>query len=376
MGAVRTAEVEFVGLRSELDPPASFSWGTAAERNVGLVKVVGDDGVAGWGETSVTFPLWSLEERAATVKALAPMMVGRPCETLEDIAALVELAERNLSRLRLLWSPVAISASVGALEMALLDAWGRRQGKPVWSLLGGERGPIDLYAVGFAGSVDEQAEHAAKALAEGYAAVKVRVGFGEDADLTTVSTFRRRLGDDARILADANMGWDRDTALHMSQRLERFDLGWLEEPVSRDDPDSLRKLADRRSTPLAAGENCYTRAELLRLAESGTVRVLMPDLARCGGFAVALAGAKRALELGLEYSTHHYASDVGFAAMLALCTVAGPSAPILRDISRWPLREQILSAPLEVSGGKAWVPETPGLAPEPDPVVIERNRVL
>lgn len=369
--------VQFIGLRSPLDPPARFSWGEADARNVGLVKVVTSDGSVGWGETSVTFPLWSLEERRATVTmGLAPMVIGMACGTVEEIQEVTVTAEKNMARLRVLWSPVGISSAIGALEMALLDAWGRSQGEPVWKLLGGEHRAVDLYAVGFTGGPEQSAEQASGALEEGYAAVKIRAGFGEDADLNLLRIFRQTLGDSATVYVDVNMGWQLPAAMHMAEQMRDFGIGWLEEPLSRDDLEGLRSIRNLNVTPLAAGENCYSRSELVSLAKSGLVDVIMPDLARCGGFLTALEGSRTALEQGLQYSTHHYASDIGFSAMSALCSVAGPSAPILRDMSPWPLREELLSEPLTISGGRAWAYEGPGLAPEPSDSVIERTRVL
>lgn len=374
---MKIKSVEFIGLRSPLDPPAKFSWGEADRRNVGLVKVLTTAGHVGWGETSVTFPLWSMEERHATVtKGLAPMVEGMACDGLEDIKKVVATAEANMARLRLLWSSVGISSAIGALEMALLDAWGHSQNEPVWKLLGGSYVPVDLYAVGFTGGPEQAAGQAAQAIETGYAAVKTRAGFGEEADLASLRTFRRIVGDEAAIYVDVNMGWDLPTALDMAAKLREFNMGWLEEPLSREDRDGLAQVRELNAAPLAAGENCYSRTELLSLAKSGLVDILMPDLARCGGFLVALEGAQTALEEGLQYSTHHYASDVGFAAMSALCAVAGPSAPILRDLSPWPLREELLSEALVISGGRTWPFEGPGLTPPPKPGVIERTRVL
>lgn len=371
------AAVEFVGLRSPLDPPATFSWGSADARNVGLVKVTTSDGVTGWGETSVTFPLWSLEERHATVtQGVAPMAVGLACGSLEEIAGTIAQLERNMARLRLLWSHVAISSAISALEMALLDALGRAQGQPVWALLGGTAAEVPLYAVGFAGDADAIAEQAGTALDEGYAAVKVRLGFGEDRDLGLLRTMRAALGEDPVLYADVNMGWDRETADHMAPRLAEFSLGWLEEPLSRDEVAGFPHLGEAAGAPIAAGENCYSRDEVAALARSGFVDVVMPDLARCGGLLAAVEGARAALDGGRAYSTHHYASDLGFAAMLTVAAVLGPSAPVLRDVSAWPLRSELLTEPITITAGRALTSSVPGLAPEPDPIVIERNRVL
>lgn len=375
--SVTLESVEFIGLRSPLEPPATFSWGVADERNVGLVRVRTSDGVEGWGETSVTFPLWSMEERAVTVrKGLAPLVTGRRCGNLDEIRDLVADAERSMARLRLLWAPVGISGAIAALEMALIDAWARAQGAPAWQLLGGEATPQPMYAVGFTGEARTSATAAASALGDGYAAVKVRLGFGAEQDLALLATYREVLGDDATILTDVNMGWDLKTTVEMLPALADFGLGWLEEPLPRGEVDALRMVKQAASMPLAAGENCFTRAESLALIESGAVDVFMPDLARCGGLLMGIELASRAVELGLGYSPHHYASDIGFSAMVNLCAVVGAPAPILRDVSHWPLRGDLLSEPVQIADGRV-VPSTrPGLCPAVDTTVIERFRVL
>lgn len=374
---MKIARVEFVGLRSPLGAPAVFSWGTADSRNVGLVKIVTENGYVGWGETSVTFPLWSLEERAATVNdGLTPQAVGAEFETIDDIRAICQSIDNNMARLRLLWSPVGISAAIGALEMAMLDALGRYLELPVWQILDGTRQPIDLYAVGFSGELEEAVQQAQAALDDGYSAVKVRAGFGKAQDIHQMKTFRQTLGGDARILVDVNMGWERAEAVDMAAQLSDFNLGWLEEPVSREDMNGLHEVRAVADAPLAAGENCYTKEELDALIASGAADVIMPDLARCGGLLTGLDAARAALNAGLAYSTHHYASDIGFSAMVGMCSVAGSSEPILRDISPWSLRESITSDSLTVVDGQAWAYEGPGLAPAPDPSVVERHRVI
>ncbi|MGH2532764.1 MAG: hypothetical protein ACRDJW_10725 [Thermomicrobiales bacterium] len=50
-------DVEFIGPRSSHSRPATFSWGSAGARNVGLVQITTEEGAGGYGETSVTFPL-------------------------------------------------------------------------------------------------------------------------------------------------------------------------------------------------------------------------------------------------------------------------------------------------------------------------------
>jgi len=370
-------EVEFFGLRSTLPKPARFAWGTAEHRNVGLLRVRTEDGSEGWGETSVTFPIWSLEERALTVRhGLAPQVVGH--DALDAPRLLDELLG-TFGRLAALWSPVAIHGSLGALQMALLDLRGRLEGRSAAELLldespGHPSREVELYAVGFGGTPAETAAAAARATADGYRSVKIRAGFGERVDADTVRATRAAVGD-AGVLVDANMSLGRAEAARLAQVAEAEGVGWLEEPLARDDVAGLADLRSGTSVPIAAGENAYTRTEGLRLVEDNAVDVVMPDLGRCGGYAVARDVIHAAVAADGSYSPHHYASDLGFAAALHLCAVEPGGRGLLRDVSDWPLRSAILRDPPAIDGGSARVPTGPGLGVEIDPAALDAHRV-
>ena len=372
--AVTLDRIEFVPLRAELDPPATFSWGSADQRNIGLVRVELSDGTVGWGETSVTFPLWSLEERAVTVANLAPLAVGACVASFADVAALTAALRTATDRLTLLWSPVAISGAIGAIEMATLDALTRSAGVPAWQALGGSADPVPMYAVGFAGDAHQMAEQASQRLDEGYSAVKLRVGFGLERDVELVCTAREVLGDEATIYLDANMAWTREDAADAVRALTPFRPDWLEEPLAYDDVDGLAALRAGTDIPIAAGENAYGPAALQRLLDADAVDVLMPDLARCGGFLVGLDAARTATERGVRVSPHHYASDIGFAADVALCSALGTGV-LLRDVSHWPVREEITGEALQFRDAHALPYAEPGLSPLPAPDQIERHRL-
>ncbi|MER3484970.1 MAG: hypothetical protein C4345_02295, partial [Chloroflexota bacterium] len=79
---------------------------------------------------------------------------------------------------------------------------------------------------------------------------------------------------------------------------------------------------------------------------------------------------------GLPYSPHQYASDVGFVTCLHLCAAEPGALHVLRDISPWPLRSEVLTQPVRVEGGTAWIPAGPGLGVELDAAAIERYRVI
>lgn len=371
---MRISEVEFYGLRSPLPSPARFSWGEARERNVGLVRVVTDDGLEGWGETSVTFPLWSLEERALTVRqGLRPLALGLECE---EPTTVVEALARRLAPLGHLWSMVAIRSALAAFEMALWDIVGQRVGQPLWALWGGTWQRIPLYAVGFSGDALAIAQQAASAVEHGFGAVKVRVGFDDDADERLVREVRAAIGEDTTLLVDANMAYDRPRARRMAARLAPYRLGWLEEPLVRTDVLGLAELRRLGIVPLAAGENAYTVEDGLALLEAGAVDVLMPDIARIGGFQAARTVVQSARAQGIPYSPHQFGSAVGFAAALHLCAAEPGVLSLLVDVSPWELRTAVVESDPLLESGWGLPPRLPGLGVQVRAEALARFRVV
>lgn len=231
-----------------------------------------------------------------------------------------------------------------------------------------------MYAVGFTGGPEEVAEQAQARLDQGYAAIKLRVGFGLKRDIALVSTVRAALGEDAEILLDANMGWSREEASEAVAALAEFRPGWLEEPLAHTDVEGLAALRRGAPMPIAAGENAYGALELRALLDADAVDVIMPDLARCGGFLVGLDAARLAVSRGVRVSPHHYASDVGFSADVALCSVIDEGL-LIRDVSEWPIREELVGGAFDLSTGSVAPYAGPGLSPQPSSAVVERWRL-
>ena len=126
---------------------------------------------------------------------------------------------------------------------------------------------------------------------------------------------RKALGDDIEIMVDVNQGWDADHAIANGQRLEAYNLSWLEEPVLADDIDSYLAIAHALDTPIVGGENHFLSYDMRRFFEAGSIPILQPDIMRVGytglhvvSFNAHQAGIKIAPHLFPELITHLVAS--------------------------------------------------------------------
>ncbi|MET0706015.1 MAG: enolase C-terminal domain-like protein [Tardiphaga sp.] len=75
------------------------------------------------------------------------------------------------------------------------------------------------------------AEEAAGYVAEGFKAVKLKVGFGVEEDVAATRAVRSAIGADVALMVDANHAYDAVDAIRLGRKIEGHDIGWFEEPV-------------------------------------------------------------------------------------------------------------------------------------------------
>jgi L-alanine-DL-glutamate epimerase-like enolase superfamily enzyme len=130
--------------------------------------------------------------------------------------------------------------AISGADLAPWDLHGKTTGKPVYELLGsGRQKSIRAYASYLFGSTTgETGALTRQAVDLGLTAMKFGWGpFGADLtqDLTHVEAARRAAGDARYVMVDAGQAFDAPAALERAERLQQFRIGWLEEPLSRDD---------------------------------------------------------------------------------------------------------------------------------------------
>ncbi|MEM2029299.1 MAG: mandelate racemase/muconate lactonizing enzyme family protein [Candidatus Bathyarchaeia archaeon] len=358
---MKITEIRFIPLKCKLPKPVKFSLGVLTHRNFALVKVETDAGISGWGEAFVNFPSWAIYERKATIEhGLKPILIG---ENPLDPEGLTNKALLKLYRLGLQWGARGcIYQALSAVNIALWDIKGKAEGKPIYELLGGERRRVPLYAIGM--DMSDLDSSLSPCLKLGFRALKIRVGFDKDGDLALMKKARSIVGKEIKVYVDANQGWDKDEAYEMALRMEEAGADWIEEPTLCEDLETMSKIAEKLTIPLAAGENYFGVSDFKRALDFKAIDIGMPDITRVGGMGEMRKVWGLLRERGISYSPHFYGSDVGFAATLHFFASMPSSLEIPRDVSVTPLREEILKTPLDISEGYAIPPDGPGLGIE------------
>jgi len=348
-----------------LEEPVKTSFGTMRDRRMVLVEIEDNDGAVGWGEVWCNFPSIGAQHRARLVEdVLTPLLTARtfasPNEAFEHLTrATAVLAIQSAE-------PGPFAQAIAGVDIAVWDLAARKSGQPLWRFLNSKAQPrIGVYASGL--NPDAPERLAAVKHQEGFTAFKLKVGFGAERDLANLRALRGTLPTGARLMVDANQGWDIASTLDMLPRLQHFNVDWLEEPVRADVPWS-DWLCLKQSTqiPLAAGEN-LAGADAFRAAlDAGALGVVQPDIAKWGGFSGCLSVARDIRAAGARFCPHYLGGGIGLLASAHLLAAVGGDGLLEIDSNPNPLRS-LLCGPLgDISDGMATLSEFTGLGIEPD----------
>lgn len=358
---MKISKIEFTLCQYPLAKPLPMSCGVLTHRNFGIVRILTDAGIEGIGETSINFPPWIYKERKATIEeGLAGLLIG---ENPLEIGRLWNKMTRAVRGFTRMWSEGALMQAISGIDMALWDIAGKEHGEPVWMLLGGQyRREAEVYATGYSVEQIVSGKVSEEIAEKGYRAVKIRIGFNDDADVENVHKVHHALGGHLRLLVDANGAYLYPQARSIMKRLADVDLFWLEEPVLADDLEGYLALrGEFTEIPLAWGENGFSIETYQRFCEAHAIDIVMPDPSRSGGLTQCVRLCETAARYGIPFSPHHYGSDIGFAAALHLVASQPDFLIMLRDVSDCPIREEILEEPFVVEHGKVNIPQKPGL---------------
>jgi mandelate racemase len=192
------------------------------------------------------------------------------------------------------------------------------------------------------------ADEALELVAEGFSAIKMRLGRarGED-DLAAVRAVRKAIPAAVHLMADFNQALSPAAARERCHQLDDEGLFWIEEPIRHDDYANSAELAVSLRTPVQIGENFAGSRAMAQALSARASEFVMPDLERIGGVSGWIAAAALADAASIEMSSHL------FAEVSVHLLAASPTAHWLEYVD-W--ADPILQQPLELSSGYAMPP--------------------
>jgi D-galactarolactone cycloisomerase len=356
---MKITEIRLYLLSAPLDEPIGNALVFFASRQTLLVEIVAN-GVSGWGEAWV-----GPATAAATIEhQLSRHLIGK--DPTQIGALWQQMREANEGD--------AVMPAIAAVDMALHDLTARAWDLPLWKLLGGaRRDKVRAYASGpffkpgghpyrdFGRELDTYLE-------QGFQAFKLRSGYDLKDDVAAVMNARRQIGDDADLMIDFNQSCTPRRSIATVAEMEDARLLWVEEPVRPTDLAGYRLASAHIKTAIAGGEAIFNPAGFLPFLADGSMDVLQPDIAICGG----LTGVSQVATLAAMHLRpvipHVWGSTINFHAALHLIATlpphrAGGKDPypyIEFDVGPNPLLD-LAGRPQLNADGMVSVPDRPGL---------------
>lgn len=354
-----------------------------------VVKITTDqDGLYGYG--CATFTQRADLVRPAVERYLKPFLLGKTTDRIEDIwqSCYDSSYWKN--------GPV-LNNAISGIDQALWDIKGRQAGMPVYQLLGGKcREAVDTYGHAGGGDYAEVVASAKQYVDQGFRNVRVQIGvpgmagygsggngrsnfkplhdkpFFEPAEyirraLKMFEVCRQELGAELNLLHDVHERVSPNQAVQLAKDVEKFNLFFLEDPLSPEDIAYFKQIRENCSTPIAMGELFNSPHEWQPLIEGRLIDYIRCHLSQVGGLSPARKIAILAEQFGVKTAWHGPGdvSPVGHMAQITL-DIVSPNFGI-QEYSPFNERTQaIFHGCPQMKDGYLWVNEAPGWGIEID----------
>lgn len=327
-----------------------------------IVKITADEGTVGWGQ-AVPIPKWSYETLETATLVLrdyyTPVLIGRDPT---DIAG----AHAEMDKAIAPGFSTGMPISRAGIDLALHDLSGKLERKSVAQLWGKPAGgPIALSWTVNVNRLEEAAPLIAEGKKRGYRHFNLKVAPDVVFDVELAKTVRR-LAPEAFLWADANGGYDPDTALQAAPKLADAGVDVLESPLRPNRISGYQALKKQGALPILMDEGVVSPTDIEEFIKLGMLDGAAMKPARCGG----LLSCRRQIEICAEHNLIWLGSgltdpDISLAASLCLYGAFGLTKPAALNGPQF-LTGDILKKPLRIADGVAHVPEGPGLGIEVD----------
>jgi O-succinylbenzoate synthase len=354
---VKIDRIECREIQMPLLAPFETSFGRTTQRRILLVRVRDRDGAAGWGEcTAPEEPFYNHEtiDTAWIIinQFIAPLVLHGELEHPSNV-------NDRVCRIR------GHRMAKAAVETACWELLARKQGKPLWQCLGGERRDIECgVSIGLQPSVNQLLYKIQLELDAGYRRIKLKIKPGSDVDM--IRAVRRHFPH-IRLMVDANSAYRLDDS-PVLEKLDQFNLMMIEQPLAHDDLIDHAALQQRLHTPICLDESVCTVAQARQAIDIGACRIINIKLGRVGGFAEAKKIQDHCAQRNIPvWCGGMLESGIGRAHNIAMSTLPGFTLP--GDVSaskRYWERDIIVPDVQVTSRGTIEAPMGPGLGYQVD----------
>ena len=325
-----------------------------------LIKITGDDGTVGWGET------YGIVAPSAVTSiiddVLGPVIVGRdprdPVVIQEDLY--------DLMRVRGCFGGFYVDAIAG-VDIAVWDLFGKLLAQPVVKLLGGQRrSTVPAYVSGLPGAtLEERLAMARRFQAGGFDAFKYAAVVSFDGIVQEMRVLREGLGPDVKLMVDLHWKFTAQEAIQLVEQLMPYRPYFVEAPCQPEDLEGQSHVGASIKVPLALGEEWRTVYEYRPRMERRAMSIVQPEMGHTG-LSQFMQIARMANAFHMKVIPHASIGIGIFQAASLHAAAALPNCPMHEyQHSVFDRNLQYVQTSMRCAAGAFTLPEGPGLGIEP-----------
>ena len=306
-------------LRYELDKELGYSQQYYKHRTAHLVEVETDEGITGWGECFGPGNI-ALANKYIVEKVIQPLIKGDDPLKKEYIWHKVYNLLRDSGQ-----KGMPIQALSG-IDIALWDILAKKSKLPLYQLLGGKtNNKIPVYGYGMTlqkKSLQELCDlfkqEASQIKEKNFKAMKMKIGLGPKEDLILVRAVRDAIGENFKLMVDANHAYNKSDALYVGRGLDEMKIYWFEEPVAPEDYEGYKELREKLNINIAGGEAEFTKYGWNQLIKNKCIDIAQPEVCGLGGITEYLKVSALAQSNFIPIVNHVWGSAISIAVNLHL----------------------------------------------------------
>jgi len=351
---------------SVLTLPRGASRTVVEGKQIILVKITGDDGTVGWGESGPS-RRWSAETTHSvytTLKEfLIPVLIGRDAF---DIAGIHQAMNTEIAPGLDPGQPIAKAG----IDLAVHDLVCKKLGINLQTYLGAKG--LDRIPLAYLASAPDP-DGIIKVVEEGYRlgyrGFKVKVGHNPLVDLENVKA-AIAAAPDCIVWPDANQGYSLEQALRMARKFEDLGIEVFEQPIPMTDVYGMKKLLTSTTMNISLDEAAMGIPYLIELIRREAIEGVVIKINKVGGIYYARQMCDLARNAGFKIlGSGLMDAPIGYQASVQLFSAYGIDFP--SDLNGpQHITDDYLAEPLPKEGQNAIVTQTPGIG-----YIIDEDRV-
>ncbi len=333
-------------------------------RRVRLVKVTTDNGLVGWGETTLEGKPKSVH---GAIEELADYLIGKDPLRMEH-------HWQHIYRSAFFRGGNVLMTALSGIDQALWDIAGKHYNVPTYKLLGGAvRDRLRVYAHWGIRDLSDEGLAQARARLDwlqksGYTAYKSGPGGAWraheppaviDAFVKRAYLMREWVGPEVELAFDFHGKFIPALAIEICNELKGMRPLFVEEPVPQENADALKLVSDHVPFPIATGERLLTRWGFRDIFEKHAVAYIQPDVSHTGGVTELKKIANMAEVYYIHILPHSAIGPVAFSASLHVDAVV-PNFLAQEQVDAG-LGAGLFEQPWLVRDGHIDLPTKPGL---------------